>query len=149
MLAFFGALFESFFHLRGIFLSNFRPLEALWGSYGRIFGVKKWFGHQTCPKIAPRSVSPFRGHLFGDLLEYVFRIFCIFRLKRRLLKYVPFVLRFLGRPELSTGPAHMQSVQAGAVQTHFFSFAFFLKNSSLGSSFWVDFGSQFHQQLQF
>ena len=41
MLAFFGALFEYFFHLRGRFLSNFRPLEAFWGSYGLIFVVKK------------------------------------------------------------------------------------------------------------
>ena len=55
---FFGALFESCFYLRGNFLSIFRPLEALWGSYGLIFGVKNCFGHQTCPKIAPRRVFP-------------------------------------------------------------------------------------------
>ena len=77
-------------------------------------------------------------------------MFCIlFCLKRGLLKYVSFFLRFLGRPELSTGRAHMQSVHAGAVQTHFFSFTLFLKNSYLGFSFWVHFGSHFPQKSQF
>ncbi len=53
------------------------------------------------------------------------------------LKYVPFFLRFLGRPERSTGWAHMQSVHAGAVQTHFSDFALFLKNSFQKTSVWV------------
>ena len=79
----------------------------------------------------------------------MFNFFSIFCLKRGVLKSVPFFLRFLGRPELSTGRAHMQSVHAGAVQTHFFSFALFLKNSSLGSSFWVHLESHFPQKSQF
>jgi len=43
----------------------------------------------------------------------------------------------------------MQSVHAGVVQTHFFSFTLFLKNSSLGSSFWVHSESHFPQKSQF
>ena len=66
MLAFFGQLFESFFHLRGHFLSNFRLLEALWESYGLIFGVKKWLGAPNMPQDCPKR----RHHLFeGTLLE--------------------------------------------------------------------------------
>ena len=58
MLAFFGALFEYFFHLQGRFLSNFRPLEALWGSYGLIFGVKKWLGAPNMPQDCPKRRHP-------------------------------------------------------------------------------------------
>ena len=65
------------------------------------------------------------------------------------LKYVSFILQFLGCPERSMGCAHMQFVHAGAVQKHFFSFTLFLKNSSLGSSFWFHFGINFHQKFQF
>ena len=60
----------------------------------------------------------------------MFRIFCIFFLKRAVLKYVPFFLCFLGRPERCTGWAHVQSVHAGAVQTHFCVFTFFSKIAS-------------------
>ena len=101
------------------------------------------------PRLLPEAFSPFRTHLFGHLLGKVFSIFCIFCQKRGVLKYVAFFLRFLGRPERSTGWAHMQSVHAGAVQTHFFSFTFFLKNSYLGFSFWFHFGSNFPPNLQF
>ncbi len=43
----------------------------------------------------------------------------------------------------------MQSVRAGAVQTHFFIFTLFLKNSSYMTSFGVHFGGSFHQKLRF
>ena len=129
MLAFFGQLFESFFHLRGNFLSNFRLLEALWESYGLIFVVKKWLGAPNMPQDCPkRRHHLFKGTLCGDILGTFFHMFCIFCLKRGVLKYVLLFLRFLGRPEPSTGWAHMQSVHAGAVQTHFSVFAFSLKN---------------------
>ena len=144
MLAFWGALFESFFHLRGIFLSNFRPLEALWGSYGLIFGVKKWFGHQTCPKIAPRSVFPVSGSPFWRSFGVIFSYFLYFSPKKKASEICSFFSSIFGSPELSTGRAHMQSVHAGAVQTHFFSFALFLKSSSQQTSCRVHFGGNFH-----
>ena len=43
----------------------------------------------------------------------------------------------------------MQSVRAGAVQTHFFILTRFLKNSSYMTSFGVHFGGSFHKKLQF
>ena len=43
----------------------------------------------------------------------------------------------------------MQSVRAGAVQTHFFIFTLFLKNSSYMTSFGVNFGGNFDQKMQF
>ena len=46
-----------------------------------------------------------------------------------------FFLGFLGRPGRSMGWAHMQSVRAGAVETHFAKMLF-----------WLHFGSYFHQQ---
>ena len=114
---------------------------------GSFLGSKNGLGTKHAPRLLQEAFPPFRTHLFGDLLGYFFCIFCIFCLKRGVLKYVSFFLRFLGRPELSTGWAHMQSVHAGAVQTHFFSFAFFLENSFLGFSLWVHFGSMFFQKL--
>ena len=150
MLAFFGQLFEYFFHLRGHFLSNFRLLESPWESYGLTFGVKKWLGAPNMPQDCPKR----RHHVFGvtfleTFWDLFFDIVCIFCKKRWVLTYVPFFLRFLGRPERSTGWAHMQSVHAGAVQTHFCVFAFFLKNSFQRFSRCVQFGSHVPQQLQF
>ena len=116
---------------------------------GSFLGSKNGLGHQTCPKTAPRGATTFSESPFWRLLEPIFLLFLIFCLKRGVLKYVPFFLRFLGRPELSTGWAHMQSVHAGAVQTHFFNFAFFLKNSFLEFSFWVYFGCHFLKKSQF
>ena len=149
MLAFFGALFESFSHLWGYFLSNFRSLEALWGSYGLIFGVQKWLGAPNMPQDCPKR----HHHVFGvTLLETfwdLFFDFLHFLLKKRGSEICPFFLQFLGRPERSTGSAHMQSVHAGAVQTHFFIFTLFLKSSSQHISYWVYFGGNFHNKSQF
>ena len=130
MQAFFGALFESFFHLRGHFLSNFRPLEALWGSYGLIFGVKKWLGAPNMPQDCPKRRHPRFAVTFLKTLWSIFFVCFVFPSKKSGYEICNFFLRFLGRPERSTGWAHMQSVHAGAVQTHFFSFTFFLKIAS-------------------
>ena len=42
----------------------------------------------------------------------------------------------------------MQSVHAGAVQTHFFVFTRFLKDRFQKISFWIHFGDNFHVKLQ-
>ena len=60
-----------------------------------------------------------------------------------------FFLWFWGRPGRSMGWAHMQSVRAGAVETHFFVFALFLKNRFQKTSFWIHFGDIFHPKLHF
>ena len=60
-----------------------------------------------------------------------------------------FFLWFWGRPGRSMGWAHMQSAHACAVETHFFVFAFFLKNRLHMTSFWLHFGTVFCQQSQF
>ena len=65
------------------------------------------------------------------------------------MKYVSFFLRFLSRPERSTGWADMQSVHAGAVQTHFSTFAFFLKSSFQKTSFGLHFGDIFTKNYKF
>ena len=204
MLAFWGALFEYFFHLRVHFLSTFWSLEALWGSYGLISGIKKWLGAPNMPQDCPKRRHP--GNKL-TLLEtcwahflIVFAFFCVNRgvlkwarfwsqklvwapnmpqdcSKRRFPRFeVTFLeicwsicffvfLYFLSRkrayeicffcssifglPERSTGWAHMQSVHASAVQTHFFSSARFLKNSLLMFSFWGVFGATFPQHCNF
>ena len=76
MLAFFGAFFESFFHLRGYFEAFFGPWGHSWGTMGSFLRSKNGLGHQTYPKTAPRgatlvSVSPFLGH-FGGIFSYFF-----------------------------------------------------------------------------
>ena len=78
MLAFFGQLFESFFHLRGHFLSNFRPLEALWGSYGLIFEVKKWFGAPNVPQDCAKMRFPRFGVTFLETFWDHFLVFFAF-----------------------------------------------------------------------
>ena len=54
-----------------------------------------------------------------------------------------FFLWFWGRPGRSMGWAHMQSAHACAVETHFFVFAFFLKNRLHMTSCWFHFGTVF------
>ena len=60
-----------------------------------------------------------------------------------------FCSQFPSRPERSTGWAHMQSVRAGAVQTHFLIFTLLLKSSSQQTSFWDHSRSEFRQKSQF
>ena len=72
MPAFFGQLFESFLHLRGHFLSNFRLLEALWESYGLIFVVKKWLGAPNMPQDCPKRRLPRNPLSFLDKKSHIF-----------------------------------------------------------------------------
>ena len=51
-------------------------------------------------------------------------------IKNTVIETIHFFRRFLGRPERSSGWAHMQSVRAGSNQTHFSVFARVLKNGS-------------------
>merc|ERR1711924_401743 len=76
-------------------------------------------------------------------------MFGIFGLKRVGLKYDPFFLCFFGRPERSKGWANMQSVHAGAVQTHFSIFTLSLKSRSQITSCWVPFWRQFSSKIEF
>ena len=81
---------------------------------------------------------------FGAL----FLIFFSFSCKKGVLKYVPVFLRFLGHPERSTGRAHMQSVRACAVQTHFSVFEVRLKKRFLKSAISVNFGAIFAAKFE-
>ena len=58
-----------------------------------------------------------------------------------------FFLCFLGHPGRSMGWAHMQSVRAGAVETHFFVFAFVSKNSVQKIVFLLHFGNIFSTKI--
>ena len=75
-----------------------------------------------------------------------FQYFPRFLLKRAVLKWVAFFLQFVGHPERSKGWAHMQSVRAGAVQTHFPVFTLVLKNRSQQISVGAHFGGNVHQK---
>ena len=129
--------------------SNFRLPGALLGRCGVIFSVKNGLGHQKCPKSRQSEISGISTHPFGDLLELCFRTFSYFFGKNSGSEICPFFLRFLGRPERSTGWAHMQSVHACAVQTHFSIFALLPKNSFQKRSRWVHFGSIFLKNCDF
>ena len=140
------SLLGSFLALLGSVLKHFLVPGSTLGVLLAHFLNQKW---ALGSKGAPRGATPEIKSPFWRPLETCFSYFLHFFQTIAVLKYVPFFLRFLGRPERSTGWAHMQSVHAGAVQTHFFSFALFLKNSSLGSSFWVHLESNFLQKSQF
>ena len=64
------------------------------------------------------------------------------------MKYMIFVLLCLGCPERSKGWAHMQSVHAGAAQTHFYVFTVFLKSASGRYHFGPVLEATFHTKLQ-
>ena len=69
--------------------------------------------------------------------------------KKNVLHYVAVFLRCFDHPGRSKGWAHMQFLHAGAVKTHFFIFALFLKKSFPKTSFGVHFGVIFEQQFDF
>jgi len=81
-------------------------------------------------------------------LGHVFRICAYVLPQKKTSEIDSFFLRFLGRPERFTGWAHMQSVHACAVQTHFSVFACFLKNRLPRTMCWLHFGSNVHAKLQ-
>ena len=140
------SLLGSFLALLGSFLKHFSvpgsTLGALWAHF---LNQKSAWGSKGAPRGAtPEINSPF-WRPFGALFLNIF----VFLLKRAVLKLVAFFLPFFDHPERSMGWAHMQSVRAGAVQTHFSIFTLFLKNGSPQTSFWVDFGDNFHQKSEF
>ena len=67
----------------------------------------------------------------------------MFDVKKRVLETLPFFSSILGRSEHSTQWAHMQSVRACAVQTHFLVFVPVLKNSSPKTATWLNSGVVF------
>ena len=79
MLAFLGQLFQSFLHLRGHFLSIFRPpggtLGELWAHF---WNQQMAWGTKHAPRLPQEAPPPFRWHPFGDILGTIFHIFCIF-----------------------------------------------------------------------
>jgi hypothetical protein len=121
-------------------------LGSLLEPFGCTFRVKKQTGAPKVPQEAPPPKFP---HPFGPLWEVIFHIFIYFVVQKVVLKHVPFFLRFWGRPERFKGWAHMQSVRAGSIQTHFSDFVLFLKNGRQQTSFWVNFGSHFRPKPQF
>jgi hypothetical protein len=65
------------------------------------------------------------------------------------LSCVPVSLRFLVRPGRSTAEAHIQSVRACAVETHFLLLACLLKHSSQNTSLGVEFESNLGHKVIF
>ena len=115
---------------------------------GSFLGSKNGLGTKHAPRGAPRGAttkipSPILDSFWSSFLS----IFEILGLKRVGLTYIPFFRRFLGRPERSKGWANMQSVHAGAVQTHFSIFALSLKSSPQNTSFWVPFWTHFSSKM--
>ena len=122
-------------HFGRSFGATFAPVGSFWGHFGYIFCMKK---RTEAPKVLqerPKALTPEIKSRFGSHSEGIFLTFagkmCVFVV----LFAVLFFLRFLSRPERSMGWAHMQSVHAGAVQTHFSVFAFLLKNRFQQTSF--------------
>ena len=94
-----------------------------WGGERELFGLTFWVKkglrtpkvRQERPKgLTPEIKSPFWNH-FGTMCSHMFAIAPL----KNTSKIDSFFLRFAGRPERFTGWAHMQSVHACAVQTHF------------------------------
>ena len=113
-----------------IFLLIFGPWGHFGGAMDSFLESKNGLGHQTCPKTAPRGATTFSRASFWRHFGAIFSHFLHFLAKKRGSEICPFFLRFWGLPERSTGWAHMQSVHAGAVQTHFFSCTFSEKRLS-------------------
>ena len=73
----------------------------------------------------------------------IVRTFCV---KKCVPTMCSFFSSILGRSEPPTGWAHMQSVHACAVQTHFSVFVLVLKKGSLKNANWVNLGVMFNQK---
>ena len=90
MPAFFRTLLETFSTSGTICSVIFAPWSHFGGAMGSFLGSKNGLGHQTCPKIAPRGVFPVISSPFWKPFGVMFSYFCIFCLKRGVLKYVLF-----------------------------------------------------------
>ena len=117
-----------------------QPWVHFWSTLDALFVSKIRLRCQTCPKSHHhQNILP---HV-GTFWRHFFIHFSIFMQTDTYLQHVLFFLRFVGRPGRSTRGAHMQSVHACAVQTHFFVFSFFLKIWSLKGAHGVKFGVYF------
>ena len=138
------SLLGSFLALLGSFLKHFSvpgsTLGALWANF---LNQKSAWGSKGAPRGAtPEIKSPF-WRPFGALFLNI----VAFSVKNRGSEIGCFFLIFFGHPERSKGWAHMQSVHAGAVQTHFFIFTLFLKSRSQKTSFGIHLGDIFRPKL--
>ena len=117
-----GALLAQLF---GTFELIFEVICGSWGHFegtvGSLLVSETAWGTKSAPRAATPEINSPIWRPCGALVSNIFDVF----VKQTLLKYVPSFLQFLGRPERSTGWAHMQSVHAGAVQTHTFPFSQF------------------------
>ena len=141
-----GLLVESFVGPLGIIFEAFWIIwEYFGGAVGSLFELKSVWRSKGAQRGATLfSNSPFWTP-FGALS--FLNVFS-FLLKRAVLKWVAVFLRCFGHPERSKGWARMQSVHAGAVETHFFIFAYVLENSSQQTCFGVHFGWSFRRKSQ-
>ena len=141
-----GSLLGSFFALLGSFLRHFlvpgSTLGALWAHF---LNQKSAWGSKGAPRGATPEIPSAFWRPFGALFLNIVAFF----VKNRGSEIGCFFLQFFGHPERSKGWAHMQSVHAGAVQTHFFMFTLFLKSRSQKTSFGVHFGGNVRPKLRF
>ena len=121
-------------------------MGALLEHFGCTFRVKTQTGAPKVPQEAPPQKFP---NPFGHLGAIIFIHFRVFYVKKCVLETCCVFSRILGRIERSWGWAHMQSVHACAVQTHFSVFDLVLKKGSLKSVIWVNLAVIFHHKCDF
>ena len=98
-----------------------------WGSLLEHFGGTFREKIQTgAPKVPTGASPPFRSHLLGYLFGDFLCMFCAFDGKKVSLEHDLLFIAILGRIGHSMRWAHVQSVHACAVQTHFLVFALLL-----------------------
>ena len=115
-------------------LADFSPCE-------KIRWIQLWY---------PFGLKPSKSMRCWQNTFYIFVLICSCFLCKKMCTWnmSPFST-FFGRIERSWGWAHMQSVHACAVQTHFSVFAFFLEKGSLKSQTVVNFGVFFVKNVIF
>ena len=105
-----------FYHFGTLLGSLLQPWVHFGSTLDALFASKIGLGRQRCPK------RRHPGNKLTHLETFWRHIFVYFRIRmqtKMYSKYVPVFLRFLGRLGRFMGSAHMQSVHACAVQTHF------------------------------
>ena len=98
------------------------------------------------PKVPTGASPPFWTHLLGHLFGDFWYMFCVFDAKKGVLGTRPSFIVSLGRIGHSMRWAHVQSVHACAVQTHFSVFAFFLEGAAQKMVKWFRFGFMFEHK---
>ena len=114
-----GPFWRHFYHFGALVGSLWRPWAHFWSTWDALFMSKTDWGAKGAPRGAKGGPPPYFTHPFGHLLETIFRTCSYFPVKRRVLETGSFFLRFWGRRGRFVGWAHMQSVHACAVNTHF------------------------------